>query len=184
MKVQRRQIGVCLGYRCRTRCYNPFLGRYFASLSRLVIVTDSNRTVLVFWGQGFNEIAASIFVGELRRLGMRVKLVGLNSRQIAGQHGLTLVPDWTLGQALDLADQVKCIVIPAPLAALQQFSYDPRLAELLQVVVSCQALLVVDCRQIASPLFPSPYHALEYPSLETLVPFVQAVLWPRLIVDT
>jgi hypothetical protein len=158
-------------------------------------VNDSNRTVLVFWGQGFNEIAASIFVGELRRLGMRVKLVGINSRQTAGEHGLTLVPDCTLGQALVLADQVNCIIIPAPFAALQQFSYDPRLAELLQGVANNQALVVVACMQESAAFFiPSsgtlsasslPEFSLpdliKYPPLEELIDFVEQVLWPQLV---
>lgn len=153
----------------------------FTPLAWFAIVTNSLQTVLVFWGQGFDEIAASIFVGELRRLGIRVKLVGLNSRQIAGQHGLALLPDWTLGQALGLADQVRCIIVPAPLAALEQFSYDPRLAELLQVAASNRALLVVDATQNSPPLFVTLCDSLEYPSVENLVSFVQGVLWPQLV---
>jgi hypothetical protein len=114
-------------------------------------VTTFSHLVLVLWGRGFDEIAASIFVAELRRLGKRVKLAGLNSQQIAGQHGVTLVPDLPLGQALRAAQSIQCIIVPAPLAALSQFSYDPRLAELLGLVSRQQTLLVVDASSPPAP---------------------------------
>lgn len=107
-------------------------------------MTTSSHLILVLWGQGFDEIAASIFVAELRRLGKRVKLVGLNSQQIVGQHGVTLVPDLPLGQALRAAHRIQCIIVPAPFAALTQFSYDPRLAELLGLANNQHALMVMD----------------------------------------
>jgi len=146
-----------------------------------------NHIVLVLWGQGFDEIAASIFVAELRRLGKRVKLVGLNQQHIAGQHGLTLVPDLPLGQALSVANRIQCIIVPAPLAALQQFSYDPRLAELVGLAAHNQAFVVVDS-PVSHNLYPFTANAppfsniiqLEYPSCEELLPFVQTVLAPRL----
>ena len=154
-------------------------------------MTASHHIILVLWGQGFDEIAASIFVGELRRLGKRVKLVGLNSQHIAGQHGLTLVPDLPLGQALRSANKIQCVIIPAPLAVLQQFSYDPRLAELLGLAMSNQATVVVGALPTDNPsLYPnnpllhfSSIHLIEYPSVEELMPFVQTVLSPRLAVD-
>jgi hypothetical protein len=157
-------------------------------------VTTSSHLILVLWGQGFDEIAASIFVAELRRLGKRVKLVGLNSQQIAGQHGVTLVPDLPLGQALRAAHRIQCVIVPAPYAALAQFSYDPRLAELLGLANHQHALLVVDTLPpLASPLSsalsasPSDAHAsastsqlLAYPATTELMPFVHTVLAPRL----
>lgn len=151
-------------------------------------MTASNRTILVLWGQSFDEIAASIFVCELRRLGKRVKLVGLKQQHLAGQHGLMLVPDLSLGQALQMGKQASCIVIPAPLAALQQFSYDPRLAELLQVATENAAMVVAT----AFPRDDAPHQAnlldqlttlpmMVYPIIEELLPFIQDELGPRLV---
>ncbi len=142
---------------------------------------------LVLWGQGFDAIAASIFVGELRRMGRRVKLVGLNHQHRAGQHGLTLVPDLSLGQALRTAHRVTCVIVPAPLAALQQFSYDPRLAELLGHVETNQALIVAEAHSFDTPL-PQLHpdlrldtlQLLAYPAVEELLSFVPEVLVPRL----
>jgi hypothetical protein len=152
-------------------------------------VTASHYAVLVLWGQGFDEIAASIFVAELRRLGIHVKLVGLKSRQSAGQHGLTLVPDLTLGQALRMGDRIHCIIVPAPLAALQPFSYDPRLAELLRSVGEKQPSLVVNALstpqdQSENPFFSSLSTAFlemyTYPPVDALLLFIQEILEPRL----
>lgn len=152
-------------------------------------MTDYFDDVLVLWGQGFDEITASIFVVELRRAGVRVKLMGLNSRQIAGQHGLALVPDLTLGQALRRADRIRCIILPAPVAAIKQFSYDPRLAELLERAAGNQALLVMDALPthellLSNPLLQSFPNALTdtlaYPPFEELISFVHINLGPRL----
>lgn len=163
--------------------------RTLNELAGLINVTASHHMVLVLWGQGFDEIAASIFVAELRRLGIQVKLMGLKSRQSAGQHGLTLVPDITLGQALRLADRIRCIIVPAPLAALQQFSYDPRLAELLGRAGPNQPLLVMDAYpmpiiQTAIPFFALLstlfFDSLTYPPPDALLSFIQETLEPRL----
>jgi hypothetical protein len=150
-------------------------------------VTASQQIILVLWGQGFDEIAASIFVAELRRLGKRVRLVGLNSQHIAGQYGVTLLPDLPLGQALRTANRIRCIIVPAPLASLQQFSYDPRLAELLGIAMNHQALAVVAASPTES-LHPQTnslsqfamLHLLPYPPNEELLSFVQGELVPRL----
>jgi len=146
--------------------------------------------VLVLWGEGFDEMAAAIFVVGLRRLGKRVQLVGLNRQQIAGQHGLTLVPDLPLGQALVVANSVDCLIIPAPLAALQQFSYDPRLAELLGLVSHNQALAVAGASHSHSAVAYRPASLLAslaskldpliYPDAGELLPFICTTLAPRL----
>ena len=149
-------------------------------------MTASNRTIFVLWGQGFDEIAASIFVGELRRMGKRVKLVGLNQQTTVGQNGLILVPDLALGQALSAAQQVHCLLVPAPLTALQQFSHDPRLVELLQRAVDNQALIVVETPPADAhqgqvnqlPPFPTR-QILPYPAIEELLTFVQTELAAR-----
>jgi hypothetical protein len=116
--------------------------------------------------------------------------MGLNSRQSAGQHGLALVPDLTLGQALRRANRTRCIILPAPVAAIRQFSYDPRLAELLGLAASNQALFVIDTLPTHESLLGNPLlqsfptgltNVLAYPPFEELVSFVHIVLSPRLM---
>ncbi len=60
--------------------------------------------VFVLWGDRFEEVAATIFVAELRQAGLRVKVVSLTRRRVNGGHGLALLPDLTLEEALP----VKC----------------------------------------------------------------------------
>ena len=40
--------------------------------------------IFVLWGNGFDETTATIFITELRRVGLPVKLVGLSQRRSAG----------------------------------------------------------------------------------------------------
>jgi hypothetical protein len=99
--------------------------------------------VFVLWGDRFDEAAATIFVTELREAGLRVKVVGLTPRQIGGAHGLALVPDLTLDQALSLASQAICVVIPATVQWRERFNNDPRISKFIAHVSSDQTKFVV-----------------------------------------
>jgi hypothetical protein len=92
----------------------------------------SDSYAFVLWGEAFREIPATIFVGELRRAGIRVKIVGLNGQRATGAYGLKLVSDISLDQALGLVERANCIIVPGDYEQLQQFSYDPRLNTLLK----------------------------------------------------
>jgi len=48
---------------------------------------------LVLWGTHCDGAAAAIFIRSLRAAGLRVWLVGISGRRIAGAHGLRLQPD-------------------------------------------------------------------------------------------
>ena len=90
------------------------------------------QSILVLWGEGGEEAVAAIFVAELRAAGRLVKLVGLGGKRFAGVHGLALVPDLTLGQALAHADNALYVIAPFTGAALQRFASDPRLQQLCE----------------------------------------------------
>lgn len=142
-------------------------------------MTHAHPMVLTLWGQGFDEIVAATFAGELRRLGVRVKTVGLNMQQTMGRHGLTLLPDLTLDQALSLAQQTSCVIVPGTIGHLQQFGYDPRLAELLQRTAAAKSIFVVGQSPIpAGP--PTLDGALTYAEGDDINAFVRGVLMPRL----
>ncbi len=93
---------------------------------------DIQTVIFVLWETSFEETPATIFVTELRSAGLRVKVVGLNSKPTAGAHGLALVPDLTLEKALPLAGQARYVIIPYGAASAQQLSYDPRLRIFLE----------------------------------------------------
>lgn len=106
-------------------------------------MSKPNHYVFVLWGDRFEEAAAAIFVTELRKAGLLVKLVGLNSRQLSGANGLKLLPDLTLGQALVRARQAICIIIPCTLANFKLLKHDPRLAEFITQTQVNQARFVI-----------------------------------------
>ena len=66
---------------------------------------QNNDYIFVLWASEFEETTATIFVTELRQAGLPVKIVGLTRRISKGAHGLALVPDITLEQAIPLASQ-------------------------------------------------------------------------------
>ena len=106
-------------------------------------MSNSNGYIFLLWGERFEEAVATIFVTELREAGLRVKMVGLTLRRISGSHGLVLVPDLTLDQALPLATQATCLVIPHSTYGLKRLKNDPRLREFFDQALANQARLVL-----------------------------------------
>jgi hypothetical protein len=98
--------------------------------------------VFVLWSDGFDEMVATAFVTELREAGLLVKVVGVTLRQISGAHGLALIPDLTLDQALSLAAQATCIVIPSRIGRRKRLSDDPRLRQFFEQASSNQARFI------------------------------------------
>lgn len=138
--------------------------------------------VLVLWADQFEEAPATIFVTALREAGLRVKVVGLTPPPISGSHGLALVPDLTLDQALGLVTQVVCLVIPQGIRGLQRFSDDPRLQKLLDLVAKNRARFVVgplkegDILKFDWFLLPALERLIVYPESEDLLKFTHKLI--------
>src|SRR4051794_590737 len=115
----------------------PFLLMYDSRISRM------QQTIFVLWGNNFEEAAAAIFVSELRQAGLRVKVVGLRGPTAPGVHGLALMPDLTLGQALPLAGKASGIVLPCAAKRLSQLANDPRFIDFFQQADANHALFVL-----------------------------------------
>lgn len=99
--------------------------------------------IFLLWGHHFDEAVAAIFVGELRKAGLCVKVVGLEGRPTAGAHGLMVTPDLPLGQIPRLAQRGQAIIIPCPLTRLLRYAHDPRLAHFLQEAQHRQACFIM-----------------------------------------
>lgn len=99
--------------------------------------------IIIIWGDKFDEDVATIFTTEARRVGLCVKVVGVTGVQAAGGNGLVLSADLTLSQAMVLADNAICVVIPCSAAVLQRIENDPRLSEFFQRANVNHALFVV-----------------------------------------
>ncbi len=134
--------------------------------------------IFVLWGNDFEEAAASIFVSELREAGLRVKVVGLTAQRINGCHGLGLIPDMTLEQALPLASQTRCLIIPNTATSLKRLENDPRLRNFCDQAQANEAMFVIgDLHQIESMdlgFFSGTFPELvTYPDGEELVTFAR-----------
>jgi len=136
--------------------------------------------VFVLWGDQFEEAAVTIFVSELREVGLRVKVVGLTSRRINGMYGLALIPDLTLDQALRLANRIICLIIPYTSPGLTRLKNDPRLRELCRRAYFNNAKFVIghldEAELVTLDLFPiANDNLLVYPPNEDLVIFARQV---------
>ena len=82
--------------------------------------------IFVLWGHRFDEATATILITELRKAGLRVKVVGLTRQLASGSYGLALVHDLTLEQALPLAHQTCCLIIPSKMPGIKRLEKNPR----------------------------------------------------------
>ena len=99
--------------------------------------------IFVLWGDQFEAVSATVFVTELREIGLRVKLVSFNRTRITGTHGLTLHPDLTLEQILPLANKAISIIIPCGSLGTKQLENDPRLASFFRQAHESGAQFVI-----------------------------------------
>lgn len=136
--------------------------------------------IFVLWGNEFEEATASIFITVLREAGLRVKVVGLTRPYICGSHGLVLLPDLTLDQALPLARNAVCVIIPYTSCGIRRLKNDPRIREFCHRAYANQAKFVLgqlDGISITDlDLLPSSVSDfLIYPDHENLVTFAQGI---------
>lgn len=120
----------------------------------------SQKDIFVLWSDRFDETAATIFLTELRKAGLRTKLLSPARRRVAGAYGLALVPDLTLEQALSLITQVCCVVIPSSPVEVSRLRNDPRMTEFLTRASADNALIVIgeetgSAEPVVSWLFPA-----------------------------
>lgn len=106
-------------------------------------MTQVQTTVFILWADRFDEAAAAVFVSALREAGVRVKVVGLSVQRAVGVHGLALVPDITLEQALSIAGQAVCVIVPADGVSMRVAGQDPRLREFFGVTAMQGARFIV-----------------------------------------
>lgn len=86
----------------------------------------------VFWGNQFDEMLAVLYLTQFRQAGVATQLIGLTGKLAWGQHGMPLATDSTLGDALPLAPNAACVIIPCHSPILGQIDTDPRVRIFLQ----------------------------------------------------
>jgi hypothetical protein len=129
----------------------------------------------VLWGERCDELVACTFVTVLRRAGVRVKLVGVTGRRNRGAHGLTLIPDLSLREALPLASHVAAVVIPCAGAQIKSLLDELSMNTFLERMSDYRALLIVnmDLAEASGMLQDVTLRCMAYPNGEDLLSFVQ-----------
>jgi len=88
--------------------------------------------IFILWGDKFEETAVVTFATTLRDAGLHVKVVGLTGQRSTGKHGVVLYSDLALGQALALAEQAICVIVPCSATTLVRVENDPRVLDFFQ----------------------------------------------------
>lgn len=145
-------------------------------------MTPSQRCCFVLWGDQCDEAAAALFVTTLRAAGLRVWVVGISGKRIGGAHGLQLVADLALDEALSRAAGAVCVVVPCTASVLAHFLYDPRVRHLLETLQQQQVplLMATDNKTSTDPaarldITLVPKRLTLYPTGELLLPFIEAL---------
>ena len=86
--------------------------------------------IFVLWGSHFDEASAVHAITSLRGKGHCVKVVGIDGSQPKGSHGLGLVTDITLSEAMELAEYAVGVVVPCQEA--EWLEREPRVQEFLE----------------------------------------------------
>jgi hypothetical protein len=112
----------------------------------------SHEYVFVLWAEQFDERLATTFITAFRKLGLRVRVVGLDGATAKGRYGLGLVIDITLGNAINLAEQAICIILPCQQANLQRVSADPRLYMFLALAFAHKTCTLITWPDVQSAI--------------------------------
>lgn len=102
-----------------------------------------NRSALVLFAAGSEELEAVTIVNILRRGGIGVVLAGLTSGPLQGSRGTTLLPDTTL-DALD-GTEFDLIVLPGGMPGTAHLRDDARVAALLRRQHAAGKLVAAIC---------------------------------------
>jgi protein deglycase len=85
--------------------------------------------VITVLATGFEETEAITVIDLLRRAGVTVTLLGLESREVTGSHGITIVTDKLLA---DFGDAFDGIVLPGGMPGAKNLANSARLLDLLR----------------------------------------------------
>ncbi|MCB9077431.1 MAG: DJ-1/PfpI family protein [Anaerolineaceae bacterium] len=138
-------------------------------------MSRSDATILVLWADGFQEATATIFVTELRRTGVRVKIIGSTRQQIKGSYGLAIAPDLTLSQADSLLPQTTRLIIPTTLSAVGRLKNDPNLTAFLEQIEHYQIPILIGGQATEPPMFLKSTITIFPADSEALVGFARQV---------
>ena len=93
--------------------------------------------------EGFEEIEAVTIVDLLRRAGIEVRTAALGRREVTGSHGITVLADIGLDEAV--AADFDMIVLPGGMPGAKHLKTDARVIELLQQIAAAGRYTAAIC---------------------------------------
>ena len=108
------------------------------------------KRAIVVLAEGFEEIEAVTPVDVLRRAGVEVELVGLDSLAVTGAHGVTFQADRLLGES----EEADAIVLPGGLPGAEHLAASERLGRVLKAQAQARRLVGAICASPAYVLAP------------------------------
>ena len=144
-------------------------------------ISLSRDYIFVLWGPQFDEVAATIFITQLREAGLRVKVVSPVRQKMPGEYGVALFADYTIERALRYASQAITVIIPCGLKAAKTLQ-DSRFFDLFEQAHLNHAKFFMSNMPEAEldqlNLFPSsmgPDDFIIYPEHSHLINFVRQI---------
>jgi 4-methyl-5(b-hydroxyethyl)-thiazole monophosphate biosynthesis len=100
-------------------------------------------TVLVPLAQGCEELEAVTIIDLLRRAGITVVTAGLDDKPVKASRGVVLIPDTTLGAALE--QHYDMVVLPGGLPGADHLNSDMRIREIVKTTNDAKRLVAAIC---------------------------------------
>jgi len=133
---------------------------------------------VILWASYFEELTAISFLHEFRQMGLRVSVAATHSSSEMQSTEILSPPRQTLQAVFARVDEITCIVIPASIAALNQFQQDPLLWQLVAAVHRNGGKIVIGPAEGASHseaarLLPPASQMMTYPKPVKLLIFAR-----------
>lgn len=106
----------------------------------------------VLWGDGFDELMGVRLLAALRTLAIQSFLVGFRHQSMRGAHGITLVPNLALDEALVAVHDARWLIVPAQGTSHQPFIAEPRLGKLLTLLARQPTTVIVGQERLVDGL--------------------------------
>lgn len=100
-------------------------------------------TVLVPLADGCEELEAVTIIDILRRAGIDVVTAGLDDQLVRASHGVRIMPDTNLDEAL--TRDYDMVVLPGGLPGADNLNEDPRVKELLKKMANSERFTAAIC---------------------------------------
>lgn len=139
----------------------------------------------VFLAQGFEDIEAVVVIDLLRRVGIEVAVVGVNSSQVIGSRGVKIIVD---KQIEDLEDKFDAYILPGGMPGASNLAVNERLSNLLKEGKSQGKLIAAICASPAIVLAPlgilDNLKATCYPGMQTYFSKTTQYIEQPVVADT